>query len=108
MFNTGQILYKLQNTWILDPGADTHVYNNEEDFTFLYPVAEDNYLITSGNFEKIQAYKIVIITVNTPTGKTKMKLSYIVLAPTFFINIIVLLRATDNDIYFNSGQNILY
>jgi len=37
-----------------------------------------------------------------------MKLSYIVLAPTFFINIIALLRATDNDIHFNLGQNVLY
>ncbi len=37
-----------------------------------------------------------------------MKLSYIVLAPTFFINIVALLRATDNDIHFNSGWNILY
>jgi hypothetical protein len=37
-----------------------------------------------------------------------MKLSYIVLAPTFFINIIVLSRATVNDIYFDSGWNMLY
>ena len=37
-----------------------------------------------------------------------MKLSYIVLTPTFFTNIVVLLRATANDIYFNSGWNILY
>jgi len=37
-----------------------------------------------------------------------MKLSYIVLAPTFFINIIALLRATKNNIYFDLGRNILY
>jgi len=37
-----------------------------------------------------------------------MKLSYIALAPTFFINIIALLRATDNDIYFDLGRNVLY
>jgi hypothetical protein len=37
-----------------------------------------------------------------------MKLSYIALAPTFFTNIIALLRATNNDIYFNLGRNILY
>jgi hypothetical protein len=37
-----------------------------------------------------------------------MKLFYVVLAPTFFINIIALLRATENDIYFDSGWNILY
>jgi hypothetical protein len=36
---------------------------------------------------------------NIPTKKSKMKLFYIVLAPTFFINIIVLLRATANNIY---------
>ena len=53
VFSKGQIPYELQNTWILDPGADTHVYNNEEDFTFLYPVAEDDYLIAGGNFKKI-------------------------------------------------------
>jgi len=29
------------------------VCNNEEDFTFLYLAAEDDYLIASGNFEKI-------------------------------------------------------
>jgi len=32
-----------------------------------------------------------------------MKLSYIALVPTIFINIIALLRATDNDIHFNLG-----
>ena len=37
-----------------------------------------------------------------------MKLSYIALVPTIFINIIALLRATNNDIYFNLGQNLLY
>jgi len=37
-----------------------------------------------------------------------MKLSYIVLVPTIFINIVVLLRAIDNDIHFNLGRNLLY
>ena len=57
---------------------------------------------------KIQAYGIVTITVDTPTGKLKMRLSYIALAPTFFINIIALLRATNNDIHFDLGRNMLY
>ena len=37
-----------------------------------------------------------------------MKLSYIVLVPTMFINIVALLRATNNDIYFDLGRNLLY
>ena len=37
-----------------------------------------------------------------------MKLSYIALVPTIFINIIALLRATNNDIYFDLGRNLLY
>ena len=37
-----------------------------------------------------------------------MKLFYIVLAPTFFINIVALLRATANNIHFNLGRNVLY
>ena len=37
-----------------------------------------------------------------------MKLSHIVLVPTIFINIVALLRATNNDIYFDLGQNLLY
>ena len=37
-----------------------------------------------------------------------MKLSYIALVPTIFINIVALLRATNNDIHFNSGRNLLY
>jgi len=37
-----------------------------------------------------------------------MKLSHIVLVPTIFINIVALLRATNNDIYFNLGRNLLY
>jgi hypothetical protein len=108
VFSTGQIPYELQNTWILDPGADTHVCNNEEDFTFSYPAAEDDYLIAGGNFEKIQAYGTVTITVDTPNGKAKMKLSHVALAPTFFTNIMALSRATDNNIHFDSGRNILY
>ena len=108
MFSTGQIPFELQNTWILDPGADTHVYNNQEDFIFLYPAAEDDYLIAGGNFEKIQAYRTVTITVDTPTGKSKMKLSHVALVPTMFTNIVALSRATDNDIHFDSGRNLLY
>ena len=37
-----------------------------------------------------------------------MKLFYIVLVPTMFINIIALLKAIKNDIYFNLGWNLLY
>jgi len=37
-----------------------------------------------------------------------MKAIHIALAPTFFINIVALLRATDNDIYFDLGRNVLY
>jgi len=108
VFSTGQIPFELQNTWILDPGADTHVCNNKEDFTFSYPAAKDDYLIAGGNFEKIQAYGTVTITVNTPTRKSKLKLSHVALAPTFFTNIVALSRATENDIHFDSGRNVLY
>ena len=37
-----------------------------------------------------------------------MKLSYVALVPTIFINIIALSRATNNDIHFDSGRNLLY
>jgi len=37
-----------------------------------------------------------------------MKLSHIALVPTIFINIVALLRATNNDIYFDLARNILY
>ena len=37
-----------------------------------------------------------------------MKLSYIALVPTMFTNIVALLRATDNNIYFNLGRDVLY
>jgi hypothetical protein len=53
VFSTGQIPFKLQNTWILNPSVDIHVCNNEEDFTFSYPAVEDDYLIAEGNFKKI-------------------------------------------------------
>ena len=42
-----------------------------------------------------------MITVNTPNRKLKMKLFNIALVPTIFINIVVLLRATTNDIHFD-------
>ena len=53
VFSTGQIPFELQNTWILDPGADIYVCNNEGDFIFFYLVVEDNYLIAGRNFKKI-------------------------------------------------------
>jgi hypothetical protein len=37
-----------------------------------------------------------------------MKLSHVALVPTIFINIIALSRATDNDIHFDLGRNLLY
>jgi len=37
-----------------------------------------------------------------------MKLSHVALVPTMFINIVALLRATENDIYFDLGRNLLY
>ena len=49
-----------------------------------------------------------MITINTPNGKSKMKLSDVALVPTMFINIVVLLRATVNDIHFNLERNLLY
>ena len=49
-----------------------------------------------------------MITINTPNRKLKIKLSHIVLVLTMFINIIVLLKATANDIHFNLEWNLLY
>ena len=46
--------------------------------------------------------------VNTPTRKLKIKLSHVALVPTIFTNIIALLKATNNDIYFDLGRNLLY
>ena len=37
-----------------------------------------------------------------------MKLSHVALVPTMFINIVALLRATNNDIHFDLGRNLLY
>jgi hypothetical protein len=37
-----------------------------------------------------------------------MKLSYVALVPTIFINIVALLRATNNNIHFDLGRNVLY
>jgi len=37
-----------------------------------------------------------------------MKLSYVALVPTIFTNIVALSRATDNDIHFDLGRNLLY
>jgi len=37
-----------------------------------------------------------------------MKLSHIALVPTIFTNIVALLRATDNNIHFDLGRNLLY
>ena len=37
-----------------------------------------------------------------------MKLFYVALVLTIFINIVVLLRATANDIHFDSGWSLLY
>jgi hypothetical protein len=37
-----------------------------------------------------------------------MKLSHVALVPTMFTNIVALSRATDNDIYFDLGRNLLY
>jgi len=37
-----------------------------------------------------------------------MKLSYIALVPTMFINIVALLKATNNNIHFNLGRDMLY
>ena len=37
-----------------------------------------------------------------------MKLSHVALVPTIFINIVALLRATDNNIHFDLGRNLLY
>ena len=49
-----------------------------------------------------------MITIDTPNRKLKMKLFYIVLVPTMFTNIVVLLRATVNDIHFDLRRNLLY
>ena len=46
--------------------------------------------------------------INTPNRKVKIKPFNIALVLTIFTNIVVLLRATVNDIYFNLRQNLLY
>ena len=42
-----------------------------------------------------------MIIIDTPNRELKIKLFYIVLVPTIFINIVALLKATENDIHFD-------
>ena len=85
-----------------------HVYNNIKDFIFSHLAAENDYLITGGNFKRIQAYGTVTITVDILIRKSKIKLSHVAFIPTFFINIVALSKAALNDIYFNLRRNLLY
>ena len=61
--------YSLENSWILDPGADIHVCNNDADFrTIRLTIPDEDVLIADHSQLQIEVWGDVMIKVDTPIG----------------------------------------
>ncbi|KAF2175743.1 hypothetical protein K469DRAFT_504960, partial [Zopfia rhizophila CBS 207.26] len=95
--------------WILDPGADIHVCNNDADFRTTKPAVPDEDVLIAGSSQiQIKAWGDVTIKVDTPTGPQAMDLHNVALVRSFFTNVVALSKAIQNNIHFDSGRNVLY
>lgn len=66
--------YRLLHCWILDPGADVHICNNEEDFTFTRPSTDEEHIIAGSSYLPIQAWGSVTLQVHSLYGLREMRM----------------------------------
>jgi hypothetical protein len=78
--------YELKNTWILDSGANAHVYNNHTRFKFERIMKKDEKLVANKTIYQIEAFGSIDIIIQCPTGPKTLTLLNVALAPSFFTN----------------------
>jgi hypothetical protein len=91
--------YKLQNYWTLNSAADVHVYNNPARFKFERAAGIDDVLFTSKDAYDVQAYRTVILTVQTLNSTTEIKLLNVALMPGFLKNLVALRCFVEKEVH---------
>ncbi|KAG9240198.1 hypothetical protein BJ878DRAFT_390757, partial [Calycina marina] len=84
----------LLTRWILDPGSNLHVVNDE--------------ILAGGQRIPIKEWGEVEITINTPRGTSLIKLTWVAYIPSFFTSLVSLSRCRTMGIEFDSGRDCLY
>jgi hypothetical protein len=100
--------YKLVNSWILDSGADTHLYNDRTRFKFERMAADDDTLIAGKITYSIEAFGSVEISIQTLNGPRYITLLNVALVPDYFTNIASLDRFISKGVHFDTQNSRLH
>ena len=98
----------LQNCWILDSAASTHVCNSRERFVFERQADEDDLLYSGLQAHPIEAYGHVVITIQTPTGPQPIKVENVALVPGYLTNLVSARVIKKKGVFFDTKDERLY
>jgi len=107
-FAVDQQSYYLRDTWILDSGANCHVYNDPSRFKFERPASENDTLKAGKSVHPIKAFGSVNISVLTSTGSKQITLLNVALVPGFFTNMTSLHKFTSKGVYWDIENQRLH
>jgi hypothetical protein len=91
--------YELKDSWILDSGVNSHVYNNLTRFNFERKASKSDTLILGKIVYKIEAFGNVKITIQSLNGPISIILANVVLVLGFFTNIASLNHFTSKGVH---------
>ena len=100
--------FELQNTFILDSGASSHVCNNPSRFKFERTASHDDVLRAGKTVYSIEAFGTVEITVQTPDGPMAIQLLNVALVPGFLTNTVSLRKFVDKGFNWDTGKQCIY
>jgi len=101
---------KLSNRWILDPGSNTHVINNEDwtGWTREYDASPTDFVGAGTGRIQITAWGRMHLMANTPSGIQSLTLTHVAYVEGFITSLIGLARCRTMGIHFDSGRDLLY
>jgi hypothetical protein len=103
---SSELEYRLYDSWILDGGSDTHVYNSSilhsGSFSTTRQAQQGERLFAGKTSYAIAAFGTARISVNTPSSPKWIDLEDVALAPGFITSIVSLHRLNKGDLHWNS------
>ena len=94
--------YILQDSFILDSGATTHVCNNREQFQDFKPATDEDIFYAGDTIISIEGFGTIEITIQGSTGPKKISLTKAAYIPAFHTNVASLKQFIQKDVHWNT------
>ena len=100
--------FSLRTSWIIDPKSSLHVCNNTMQGRYIAEQTCDEKVAAGNSHLQVESVGFIIITLQSPTGPKKIKLTNVHYVPGFLTNLVSASILADKGVYFDTQHERLH